>query len=137
MKKPDPARFMGRQKSKVDDLEMKGFSNTSSISPENDQKTSQVETNRRTEERKVVRSNERTTEYEKDRVKIRHTFDIYDDQLGMLHQIQLEAVQAGGKKPKLGDMVQEALSDYFKKRKIHRDNERTDERPTERSDDQI
>jgi len=72
-------------------------------------------------ERSNVPTNERTNEASEDqefvRVKIRHTFDIYEDQLRELQAQQLEAVQSGNRKPKLGAMVQEAIEDYLAKRK--------------------
>ena len=66
------------------------------------------------------RSNERTfaRTYERPnkpkREKIRHTFDIYKDQLLALQVIQLEAVQSGKKKPKLGKMVSKGIDLFIK-----------------------
>ncbi len=74
------------------------------------------------------------------RRKIRHTFDIYDDQLQAMHTVQLEAVQAGKRKPTLGDMVQNALDDYFAKRnskEAERTNGRTNETANQRSGEHI
>ena len=50
------------------------------------------------------------------RIKVRHTFDIFQDQLLKLHQIQFTAMQQGRKKPGIGSMVQEALDLYFNNR---------------------
>lgn len=77
---------------------------------------------KQTNERTVERSDERTNvsneiTNQTTRKRIRHTFDIYEDQLMALHETQLKAVQQGNSKPKLGDMVQEALDDYLKKNK--------------------
>jgi hypothetical protein len=66
-------------------------------------------------ERPNVPTNEPTNVPKTQRVKTRHTFDIYQDQLLALQSIQLEAVQKGKKKPKLGDMVQRAIDLYLEK----------------------
>jgi hypothetical protein len=66
-------------------------------------------------ERPNVPPNEGTNVARKSRIKVRHTFDIYQDQLLALQAVQLEAVQRGKKKPKLGDMVQKAIDSYLKK----------------------
>jgi hypothetical protein len=65
------------------------------------------------------RSNERTMERtnvlaKQNRVKIRHTFDVYQDQLIALQGIQFEKVQAGKRKPKLGKMVSDGIDMYLK-----------------------
>ena len=70
-------------------------------------------------ERLNVRSNERTVErtnVRKSRRVIRHTFDIYQDQLVALKTLQLKAVQTDNKKVTLGDMVQEAIDLWLKQR---------------------
>lgn len=75
----------------------------------------QIEQNqnqKRSDERTVERSNERL--FKPKREKIRHTFDIYKDQLMSLQIIQLEKVQAGKKKPKLGKMVSEGIDLFLK-----------------------
>ena len=117
MKKPDPDRFTGnsRAKSKPDKLEMKGFSNPLPPAPiTTETKASaakvSVRTDVRTVERKSVRTNVRK---KKKRICIRHAFDIYEDQLRALHTLQLKAVQAGRRKPKLGKMVQKALDQFL------------------------
>lgn len=56
-----------------------------------------------------VRNNERTSERSKDRTKIRHSFDVYKDQLLSLKEIQLQRELVTGDKTLLGDLVQEAL----------------------------
>ena len=43
------------------------------------------------------------------------SFDIFKDQQTALEKLQLAAVDAGHKKPKLGDMVQEAIDLYVEK----------------------
>lgn len=73
------------------------------------------------------RSNERTLE----RTKIRHTFDIFKDQLDSLYSLQLGAIRDHKTKQTLGDMVQAALDLYIQKRSNEASNERSDERPNE------
>ena len=106
------------------------------------------ETKKRTFQRSVVATNQRSKEQTMERTvepthhptngrtfqrtKIRHTFDIFADQIQALHQLQLEYIQAGGLKPKLGDMIQEALDDFLTKkgiRKKEQKTERSNERP--------
>jgi sugar-specific transcriptional regulator TrmB len=60
-------------------------------------------------ERAVERSNERTVE----RTKVRHSFDVFEDQLTTLEEIQHKAKKANGKKPSLGDLIQEALDKWI------------------------
>lgn len=77
----------------------------------------------------IERSNERTGQ----RIKIRHTFDIYKDQLTSLHSLQLISLQEKNYKLKLGDMVQEALDAYIQKHTNKPTNERSKEREDEHS----
>jgi len=58
------------------------------------------------------RSNERTNGQIERRV-IRHSFDIYHDQLMQLGEIQMRLYREAGKKPKLGQLVQDALDHYI------------------------
>lgn len=84
----------------------------------------------RTNERSNTRTNERTVE----RTIVRHSFDIGQDQLVALAEIQMERFQETGRKPKLGPLVQEALDAYIakqRKRRSERINERTVERTNE------
>ena len=89
---------------------------------------------KRTSERSNERNNEPTNVGFQKREKIRHTFDIYADQLRALQTLQLEAVQAGKRKPKLGDMVQQALDAFIKKR---RERKRRFDRSNEPTNEQI
>lgn len=74
--------------------------------------------NQRTDVRTIERKSERTNvRKKKKRIRIRHAFDIYEDQLRSLQTFQLEAIQAGKKKPSLGKMVQRALDQYLENRK--------------------
>ncbi len=62
-------------------------------------------------ERRNVRTNERTFE----RRKIRHTFDIYADQLLSLREIAIEREKLFSERVLLGDLVQEALDAFITK----------------------
>jgi hypothetical protein len=73
--------------------------------------------------RTTVRTNERTNERER----VRHSFDIWQDQLLGLSEIQAERFSRAGRKPKLGELVQEALDAYIAKER-KRTNVRTNER---------
>jgi hypothetical protein len=46
----------------------------------------------------------------------RASFDIFDDQKVALDKLQLAAVDAGEKRPKLGEMIQEAIDLYVQRR---------------------
>jgi hypothetical protein len=78
-----------------------------------DQKRTNVLSDVRTNERPYDGTNERPNVKPK-RQKIRHAFDIYQDQLFALQMKQLEAVQRGKRKPKLGKMVQDAIDLFLK-----------------------
>jgi len=71
----------------------------------------------------AVRTNERTNE----RSRVRHSFDIWQDQLLGLSEIQADRFSRTGRKPKLGELVQEALDAYITKER-KRTNVRTNER---------
>jgi len=79
---------------------------------QNEEKQYQKRTDERSNERTTERLNERT--FKPKREKIRHTFDIYRDQLVSLQSIQLDRFRAGKKKPKLGKMVSEGIDLYLK-----------------------
>ena len=72
----------------------------------------------RSDERTKEPTNERSNVPTVQRTKVRHTFDIYADQIVSLHQHQLETLQNEGIKPHLGEMVQEALDDYLVKKGV-------------------
>ncbi len=61
------------------------------------------------------RGNEQTNVRTNERTKIRHTFDIYKDQLRSLRGISLERETATGKRILLGDLMQEALDLFIEK----------------------
>lgn len=84
-----------------------------------------------TSNRSNGRTFERTIVASDDRPKVRHSFDVYKDQITALTAIQARLFSSTGKKPKLGELVQQALDDYIRKHEEHirdRSNERTDER---------
>lgn len=56
---------------------------------------------------------ERSSERPNERTKVRHSFDIYQDQLLALTEIQADIFRQTGKKPKVGDLVQQALDAYI------------------------
>jgi hypothetical protein len=86
--------------------------------------------NVRTNERISERSNERTTQTEEEpRRRIRHSFDIWEDQLLALAEIQAQLFLTTRRKPKLGELVQEALDRYIQQ------HERTNEHPNVRTNE--
>ena len=77
------------------------------------------------------RTNERTVaRAPQQRVNIRHSFDVWQDQLHALADIQAQDFAVSGKKPKMGDFVKEALDEYIsrKRRVYERTNGRTNDR---------
>lgn len=78
-------------------------------------------------ERTFDRSDERSNE----RPKTRHSFDVFSDQIKALTAIQSQIFNRTGKKPKLGELVQQALDDY-----IRTHDDRTNDRSVDRSRDQ-
>ena len=76
--------------------------------------------------RSAPSSNERSNERTFERARVRHSFDIYRDQLVSLGDVQMTRHRQTGRKPKLGDLVQEALDDFIDHH--GRSNERTNER---------
>jgi len=72
--------------------------------------------NERPNERTIERTNVRKME-KAERVKVRHSFDVYKDQLVELQALQLTAVRRGKRKPKLGDLVQQAIDLYLSRKK--------------------
>jgi hypothetical protein len=69
----------------------------------------------------IQRSNERTPVATNERIKIRHTFDIFQDQLQALSEIQTARFRQTGRKPRIGDLAQEALDAYIKERGVSND----------------
>ncbi len=88
-------------------------------------------TEERTNEQLQEKENERTAEIataQSERRTIRHSFDIYADQLQALGRIQLAHWTESGKKPKMGALVQEALDAYIQAQSRPKTNEETNER---------
>lgn len=69
--------------------------------------------NTRTNERTNDRTDEQTSLRTIERATVRHSFDIYRDQLMALGEIQMDIFKRTGKKPKLGPLVQDALDRYI------------------------
>ncbi len=67
----------------------------------------------RSSERMNERSFVRTNDAPNERAKVRHSFDIYQDQLLRLSEIQSHIYRESGKKPKIGELVQQALDTYL------------------------
>jgi hypothetical protein len=89
------------------------------------QKSRSERTSERTNARSSVRSNDRTgtkeifhckIEVPSERRKVRHSFDIFEDQKSALEKLQLAIANQEGTKPSLGDMVQEAIDQYTKQK---------------------
>jgi hypothetical protein len=60
---------------------------------------------------------ERRVEASLQRTKVRHTFDIFKDQLAALRKIQFERAERFDKRYLLGDLVQEALDMFITKQR--------------------
>jgi len=152
MRKPDPTRFTGTGGRKPDELEMKGFSTTvapdisgKQSAPPEKSATSSADTTpppaasseQLLPKRPNVPTNERTSERtnvrKKERVKKRHAFDIFEDQLRELQMFQLEAVRADKQKPNLGTMVREALDLYLKRKRRQSRKQKNDRKASERT----
>jgi hypothetical protein len=76
-------------------------------------------------ERTFERTNETTNERLNDRTKIRHSFDVFRDQLLSLTEIQAAVFRQTGQKPKIGELVQQAIDEFIQR---HRADERSNER---------
>jgi len=78
-------------------------------------------TDKRTDDQSNMRTNEQTngntdepiSGHAIERATVRHSFDIYRDQLMALGEIQMDLFKRTGKKPKLGPLVQDALDQYI------------------------
>jgi hypothetical protein len=72
-----------------------------------------------------------------ERIQRRHSFDVWQDQLIALTEIQTQMFHNTGRKPKLGELVQEALDDYIAKQRtqtIERSNVRLNVHAEERGE---
>jgi len=70
-------------------------------------------------------SDDGTFERTNERTRTRHSFDVFKDQIAALSEIQVRLFRQTGAKPKLGELVQQALDDYIDRMNV-RSNERTD-----------
>lgn len=80
------------------------------------------------QERTNEQTNDRSHERVDDRARVRHSFDVWRDQLQALAEIQAQRFVRTRRKPKLGELVQEALDAYIARQKEQlsvRTNERT------------
>lgn len=87
------------------------------LSAAKDKKPEDDGTNERTFERTNQRTNQRTNVRTKNRSKIRHTFDIFADQLLTLREIAVDQEIVFGERVLLGDLVQQALDMFISKEK--------------------
>lgn len=78
---------------------------------------SSIQTPPKTEqpERTFVRSSVRPDEQREIRHKTRHPFDIFQDQLQSLREIQFQREKKRGVRPTLGELAQEAFDLYISK----------------------
>ena len=97
--------------------------NSQQVSNEPTKQPSNVLTNKRTMQQRKLRSKQPSSENSgytinvpSARETIRASFDIFADQKVALNKLQVAAVDAGEKKPKLGDMLQQAIDVYVRKR---------------------
>ncbi|MCL6554669.1 MAG: hypothetical protein K6W08_16350 [Firmicutes bacterium] len=75
----------------------------------------------RTDERTAVREeaapaellDERTAGRTNERPRVRHSFDVYRDQIDALQEIQLLRKRRTGRRPTLGELVQQALDRFI------------------------
>ncbi len=104
-------------------------SQATTIEPETDEASSQVP---HPSQSHVEITNERSNERTVERTRTRHSFDVWQDQLLALTEIQVERFDRTGRKPKLGELVQEALDTYIAQHP-KRANVRTNERPYDSS----
>jgi hypothetical protein len=101
------------------------LAHVTTIEPETDRAGSTLS---RSSPSPIARTNERTNE----RMKTRHSFDVWHDQLLALTEIQVARFNRTGRKPKMGELVQEALDAYIAKQ-LERTNVRTNDRSYDRS----
>ena len=66
-----------------------------------------------TPDRVDVRPDERTGDRTNERPKVRHSFDVYRDQLDALQEIQLLRKRRSGRRPTIGELVQQALDRFI------------------------
>jgi len=99
----------------------------SDVDQENNRTVSSKTVERSNIEKSVPSGQQKRTANVQARARVRHSFDVGQDQLHALAEIQARIFSETGKKPKLGDLVQEAL-DLYITRQGKRSNERTVER---------
>ena len=118
--------------SELEALEEEGSSEELPSSPVSNLDTKLLRPTQEFATRPSDRSNERTNEqHMAPRMRVRHSFDIWEDQLLSLAAIQADRFAASRRKPKLGELVQEALDAYIREHNAAR-NERPNIRTNER-----
>ncbi len=94
-----------------------GDERTNENSSERSSEHTNVRTNEQRNERLTERIGERTDKRSDKRIderkRVRHSFDIYQDQLLSLKAIAIDREQTHGKRVLLGDLVQEALDNFI------------------------
>lgn len=114
MKKPRVNDFdpnaVSKLKSSFDDMPTIQKSGTSQV-----QMPTTIGTQTETQPPVVEVTNERSNERTVERRKIRHTFDIFLDQLISLREIALNRERVFGKRFLIGELVQEALEMFITK----------------------
>ena len=125
MKTVEPQRF---QNKKPEEIGFKGTPLRDNPSPKREDPRTNVRTSVRTDEQQTTptlpqpqakdeTSNTYSIEVPEQRRKIRHPFDIFEDQLEAMKKIQIAErdEKSGGKDAStLGDMAREALDDFIK-----------------------
>ena len=81
----------------------------------------------RSSEHPNERSSEQMNERTEERRRVRHSFDVFADQLVALGDLQQAQVKRTGRKPTIGELAQEAL-DLYLTRANDQTNKRTEER---------
>ncbi len=68
---------------------------------------------------------DRKNEVTKERIKVRHTFDIFKDQLLSIKEIALKREKTFDKKVRLGDIFKEALDMFITKERLNEEKTET------------
>jgi hypothetical protein len=68
-----------------------------------------------TPERMDKQTGERSSERNVERRQRRQSFDVFEDQVNALYEIQLKRAKGTAKKPLMGELAREAFDDFIKK----------------------
>lgn len=97
---------------KLDNKKSKKDVQTSPLPRSDPKKSTPVKSKKRVKKgSRGQRTNDKTNE----RTKVRHTFDIYKDQIFSLEEIKLQRKKADNPKWRMGDMAQEAIDRFVTK----------------------